>query len=72
MPTSIEGALPTPARVPGYPSLAGFLTSDRDHYTAIHRRFGYPSTLDLLIYESELSELEKELCALDRAGFLKK
>ena len=63
--------LPTTTPVPGYSSWADFLASDRDHCAAVHRRFGYLATLDLLLYESELSELEKELDALHKADFAK-
>jgi hypothetical protein len=67
-----ENNLPTTTPVPGYSSWADFLASDRDHCAAIHRRFGYLAALDLLLYESELSELEKELDTLHKADYAKR
>lgn len=55
--------------VPGYPSLAAFITSDPDHSTAIYRRFDRLSARNLLYLQAELSTLEKKQDELDKQDF---
>ncbi|KAL4799337.1 hypothetical protein BDV19DRAFT_385584 [Aspergillus venezuelensis] len=45
--------------VDGYPSLADFIASDRDHSTFIFKRFDSLSARNLLYLQGELSELEE-------------
>lgn len=44
--------------VKGYPSLAAFISSDRDKITAIYRRFDQLSARNLLYLQNDLVELE--------------
>jgi hypothetical protein len=50
----------------GYPSLAAFIASDKDQSASIYRAHRRISARNLLYPETELSELEAELDALDR------
>src|SRR6187549_1354832 len=52
-------------RLQGYPSFAEFIASDRDKSTVVFRRFDRLSSRNLLYLQSELSELEAQLDALD-------
>ncbi|KAF1842059.1 uncharacterized protein K460DRAFT_435383 [Cucurbitaria berberidis CBS 394.84] len=44
--------------LPGYPSLANFIASDRDRTTLIYKRFDELSARNLLYLQSELAELQ--------------
>jgi hypothetical protein len=44
--------------VKGYPSLASFISSDKDRSTAIYRRFDGLAARNILYLQSELAELE--------------
>jgi hypothetical protein len=52
--------------IPGYPSLAAFIASDRDHSAAIYRRFDRLSARNLLYLQAELVILEKKQDELDQ------
>lgn len=49
----------------GYPSLASFIASDRDHSTSLYRRFDRLAARNLLYLQSELLELEARQDAFD-------
>ncbi|KAF2182350.1 hypothetical protein K469DRAFT_586666 [Zopfia rhizophila CBS 207.26] len=51
--------------LPGYPSLAAFIASDRDQTAAIYRRYNRLAARNLLHLQSELAELEAEQDRLD-------
>jgi hypothetical protein len=51
----------------GYPSLAAFIASDKDQSASIYRAHRRISARNLLYLETELSELEAELDALDQS-----
>lgn len=53
----------------GYPSLANFIATDKDHSTAIYRRFDRLSARNLLHLQSELCELEARQDKLDAEDF---
>jgi hypothetical protein len=46
--------------VKGYPSLASFISSDKDRSTAIYRRFDGLAARNILYLQSELAELEAQ------------
>lgn len=52
-----------PKRPPadGYPSLAGFMASDRDRAIMVFKRFDRLTARTLLYLQSELAELQKRL-----------
>jgi hypothetical protein len=51
--------------VPGFPSLAEFIASDRDKTTLIFKRFDRLAARNLLHLQSELARLQKQLDDLD-------
>jgi hypothetical protein len=51
--------------VPGFPSLAAFIASDRDKTTLIFKRFDRLAARNLLHLQSELARLQKQLDNLD-------
>lgn len=57
--------LPSPPRLPGYPSFAHFVSQDGD--AAIYRRYESLSARNILYLQSELHELEGQLEGLDAA-----
>jgi hypothetical protein len=58
---------PKKMTLPGFPSLAAFIASDKDKSTAIFRRFDRLAARNILYLQSELTELEAQLEAFDRA-----
>jgi len=53
-------------RLPGYPSLAHFVASDRDRTTLIYKRYDELAARNLLYLQSELAELETRQRKLDQ------
>jgi hypothetical protein len=67
----IETGLISPSYLTGYPSLANFVSSDRDQTSAIFKRFGRLAARNLLHLQSELAELQAkqdDLDELERCG----
>ena len=60
-----EKAIPRTRRPDGYPSLARFITSHRDHSTAIYCHYEDLGARDLLYLQSELAELEARQVTYD-------
>jgi hypothetical protein len=58
------------AYVKGYPSLAAFIASDRDHSSVLYRRFDKLGARNLLYLQSELAELERRQDEFDREDLL--
>jgi hypothetical protein len=52
--------------LPGYPSLANFIASDRDRTTLIYKRFDELAARNLLYLQSELAELQAKQHAFDQ------
>ena len=52
--------------VDGFPSLANFISSDRDGTSTIFKRFNRLAARNLLLLQSELAELEAKLDEYDR------
>jgi hypothetical protein len=50
----------------GYPSLAGFIASDRDRTTLIYKRFDELAARNLLYLQSELAELHSKQSTFDQ------
>ena len=54
-----------PRYVDGYPSLAAFISSDKDGTTAIYKRFNRFAARNLLLLQSELADLQIQLDKFD-------
>lgn len=67
--TDVEMKQPKKRYVNGYPSLAAFIASDKDHSTSIYRSYHRVTSRNLLYLEAELFELEKKLDDLDNEDF---
>ena len=52
--------------VEGYPSLAAFIASDRDHSSVVYKRFDRLSARNILYLQSELQELQSQQDKLDK------
>lgn len=53
----------------GYPSLAAFISSDRDRTTLIYKRFDELAARNLLYLQSELAELQAQQRVFDQQDF---
>ncbi len=65
----IEMRSPRKKSVNGYPSLAAFIASDKDHSTSIYRSYHRLTSRNLLYLEAELFELERQQDELDDKDF---
>lgn len=67
--TDIEIGQPKRRCVNGYPSLAAFIASDKDHSTSVYRSYHRLACRNLLYLEAELFELEKKQDDFDDEDF---
>ncbi|MCJ1435543.1 hypothetical protein MMC27_004917 [Xylographa pallens] len=65
MPADIEHKMPAPEHPNGFPTVAHFITQDRDNISTIYRRFDALSARNLLYLQSHLQRLEADQAALD-------